>query len=267
MVKDLHSERCFSSSITGSPNIPPNTQHYQHQQENGHEDYEFIFQALKEQQRLALMETEQADDDEKLQEWNDILSHLEFIHRRVLNAAERTANATAQRRTGSASYQISLNHMLTPRHTVGTSPSLRPIGRVDTQDSGFFDLAPVREESSGLTEGFVQSGTIASSSSEVVAENRVPLTPRALLLKPRTMSVNNIIERPAPSPASSNESISTATVPPSRSHSRTTSISSSEVSFPSALLHWEAIQLNGWMKWFVLYLPFFLRLFYFIVLF
>lgn len=204
-----------------------------------------------------MVETKQADNDGTLQEWNDILDHLEVIHRRVLNAAERTANFTAQQRTSSASDQISLNRMLTPHHILGSSPTLRPISRVETGDSGFFELAPLPEESSGLTEAFVQSGTLteatASSSPGVATRNRASLTPSMLFQRRRTSSVSSAntldVERP-PGSSSSIESISTPSIPlSSYNHRRTSSTTSSEISFPST---WNLVQLSGWVKWRVL---------------
>lgn len=262
MVKDMHSDRRLSA--TGSPEIAPRSPHIQQQRQNeaGYEDYQAIFKTLNEQKRLALMETERPDNDDNLEEWNDILDHLEMISRRVLNAAERTASSTAQRRTGSVSEQISLNRMLTPHHTMGTPPALRPLHRRDTNDSGYAEmlppaLAPVREESSGLNEGFVQSGNLdkyvypSSSFSEGMIEYHTPITPKSLL-RQRTLSVNSI-SRPVISPSSSSESVAASTVPTSHSprQSRTFSMSSSEVSFSSTVLHWQVIQFSGWVKWYV----------------
>ncbi|KAH8699095.1 hypothetical protein BGW36DRAFT_416479 [Talaromyces proteolyticus] len=250
MVKDIHSDRRLS--YVASPEILPSSSRYYPQSQNGmdFEDYEAIFKALNEQKRLALMESEREDDDDTLQEWNDILGHLETIHRRVLNAAERTASTTAQRRTASASYQKSLNRILT--HTAGTPPSPRLMYRVDTHDSGFSELPPLREESSGLNEEFVQSGSfttpVASSSYHVVDGHRVPLTPLSLL-RTRTQSVNTV-ERPVLSPSFSSESVTESTAPSSYSprHTRTTSISSSNVSLASSVTPLETIQFNGWVR-------------------
>ncbi|EEA24870.1 hypothetical protein TMatcc_007970 [Talaromyces marneffei ATCC 18224] len=262
MVKDMHSVRRLSA--IGSPDYvqrsPRIQEHQQRQDETDSEDYEAIFKALNEQKRLALMETKRPNNDDNLEEWNDILDHLEIISRRVLNAAERTASSTAQRRTGSVSHQIALNRMLTPHHTMGTPP-LRPIQRVDTHDSGFAEmlppaLAPVREESSGLTEGFVESGHVvnkyvhpSSSFSEgMVEHHRPPISPRSLM-KSRTLSVHSI-HRPVISPSSSSESVAPSTVPTTHSprQSRTFSMSSSEVSVNSAVLLWQVIQFDGWVK-------------------
>lgn len=260
MVKDIHSVRRLSA--IGSPDIVPRSPRLQEQQPDN-EDYEAIFRQLNEQKRLALIEAERPNNDDNLEELNDILSHLELIRLRVLNAAERTASATAQRRTGSVSHQIALNRMLTPHHTKGTPP-LRTIQRVDTHDSGFAEmlppaLAPVREESSGLTEAFVESGypnthfqpfTSSSFSEGVVEHHPPPISPRTLL-KSRTLSVNSIT-RPAISPSSSSESVTASTAPTTNSprQSRAFSISSSEVSFTSTVLHWHVIQFDGWVKWY-----------------
>ncbi|EED18647.1 hypothetical protein TSTA_123760 [Talaromyces stipitatus ATCC 10500] len=260
MVKDLHSNRRLSN--TGSPDTLPRSprMHYQRQNDTDYEDYEAIFRALNEQKRLALMETERADNDDTLQEWNDILDHLEIISRRVLNAAERTASSTAQRRTGSASYQIKLNRMLTPHHTIGTPPSLRPIQRTDTHDSGFAEmlpqaLAPLPEESSGLSEAFAQSAHVvkpvqpqSSFLPDGMVEHYKPMTPNTLL-KQRTLSVSSL-SRPVLSPSSSAESVGASTAPFSRSprQSRTFSMSSSEVSFSAGVSHWQTIQFDGWVK-------------------
>ncbi|KAF3406954.1 hypothetical protein DPV78_000478 [Talaromyces pinophilus] len=260
MVKDMHSVRRLSA--TGSPDIVPRSpriqQPQQRQQEPVNDDYEGIFRQLNEQKRLALIEAERPNNDDNLEELNDILSHLEMIRLRVLNAAERTASSTAQRRTGSVSHQIALNRMLTPHHTMGTPP-LRPIQRVDTHDSGFAEmlppaLAPVREESSGLTESFVQSGHVnkyvhPSSFTEGMVEHQPPpISPRTLL-KSRTLSVNSI-SRPVISPSSSSESVaaSTALTTHSPRQSRTFSMSSSEVSFNSTIVYWQPIQFDGWVN-------------------
>lgn len=258
MVKDMHSVRRLSA--TGSPDIAPRSPRIQ-QREPDNEDYEAIFRQLNEQKRLALIEAERPNNDDNLEELNDILSHLELIRLRVLNAAERTASSTAQRRTGSVSHQIALNRMLTPHHTMGT-PALRPIQRVDTHDSGFAEmlppaLAPVREESSGLTEGFVESGHLnkhvhpSSSFSEGMVEHHPPpISPRTLF-KSRTLSVNSI-SQPIISPSSSSESVAVSTAPTAHSprQSRTLSISSSEVSFTSSVLHWQVIRFAGWVNWY-----------------
>jgi hypothetical protein len=270
MVKDMHSVRRLSA--TGSPDIVPRSpriqqqqQHHQQQQrqqrqsDRGYEDYEAIFKELNEQKQLALIEAERPNNDDNLEELNDILSHLELMRLRVLNAAERTASSTAQRRTGSVSHQIALNRMLTPHHTMGTPP-LRPIQRVDTHDSGFAEmlppaLAPVREESSGLTEGFVESGHVnkyihpSSFTEGMVEHHPPPISPRSLM-KSRTLSVNSI-SRPVISPSSSSESVAASTAPTTHSprQSRTFSMSSSEVSFTSTILHWQVIQFDGWVKW------------------
>lgn len=263
MVKDMHAVRRLSA--TGSPDIAPRSprvqQQQQRQQEPVNEDYEAIFRQLNEQKRLALIEAERPNNDDNLEELNDILSHLEMIRLRVLNAAERTASSTAQRRTGSVSHQIALNRMLTPHHTMGTPP-LRPIQRVDTHDSGFAEmlppaLAPVREESSGLTEAFVESGNAnkyvhpsSSFTGGMVEHHPPPISPRTLL-KSRTLSVNSI-SRPVISPSSSSESVAASTAPTTHSprQSRTFSISSSEVSFNSTIVYWQAIQFDGWVNWY-----------------
>ncbi|GAM43379.1 hypothetical protein TCE0_047f18141 [Talaromyces pinophilus] len=260
MVKDMHSVRRLSA--TGSPDIVPRSpriqQPQQRQQEPVNDDYEALFRQLNEQKRLALIEAERPNNDDNLEELNDILSHLEMIRLRVLNAAERTASSTAQRRTGSVSHQIALNRMLTPHHTMGTPP-LRPIQRVDTHDSGFAEmlppaLAPVREESSGLTESFVESGHVnkyvyPSSFTEGMVEHQPPpISPRTLL-KSRTLSVNSI-SRPVISPSSSSESVAASTAPTTHSprQSRTFSMSSSEVSFNSTIVYWQPIQFDGWVN-------------------
>jgi hypothetical protein len=260
LVKDIHSDRRLSS--TGSPEIVPKSPRVQQKRQNetGNEDYEAIFKALNEQKRLALIEAARPNNDDNLEELNDILSHLEEISLRVLNAAKRTASSTAQRRTGSVSHQIALNHMLTPHHTMKTPP-LRPIQRVDTHDSGFAEmlppaLAPVREESSGLTETFIESGHVnkyvypSSFTEGMVEHHPPPISPRTLL-KSRTLSVNSI-SWPVISPSSSSESVAASTAPTSHPprQSRTFSISSSEASFTSTIVYSQAIQFDGWVNWY-----------------
>lgn len=255
LVKDMHSDRRLSST---SPELVPKSPRLQQQRQNetGNEDYEAIFKALNEQKRLALIEAARPNNDDNLEELNDILSHLEEISLRVLNAAKRTASSTAQRRTGSVSHQIALNHMLTPHHTMRTPP-LRPIQRVDTHDSGFAEmlppaLAPVREEGSGLTEAFVESGHVnkyghpSSSFSEGMVEHHPPpISPRTLL-KSRTLSVNSI-SRPVISPSSSSESVAESTAP--TTHSPRQSVSS-DISFTSTFVYWQAIHFDGWVNWY-----------------
>lgn len=267
MVRDIHSIRRLSA--TGSPEIvsrsPRSPQHHPQDNEIGNEDYEAILLALKEQKRVALMATEQADpNDDTLPEWNDILSHLETISRRVLNAAERTANSTAQRRTGSASSQIKLNRMLTNHHIMGTPPSMRPIQRIDTLDSGYGEMLPeplasVKEENSGLSENFVESGKINGLENPTVSSvgetsdsqiQHQSMTPRALL-RQRKRSVSSF-SRPVMTPSSSSESIGMSTTPLwySPRQSRTFSISSSEVSIAPTTLYWHSIKFEGWVKWY-----------------
>lgn len=258
MVKDMHSVRRLSATAT--PDIAPKSPRIQQRQPDN-EDYEAIFRQLNEQKRLALIEAERPNNDDNLEELNDILSHLELIRLRVLNAAERTANSTAQRRTGSVSHQIALNRMLTPHH-MGTPP-LRPVQRVDTHDSGFAEMLPpalasVREESSGLTEGFVESGHLnkhggpSSSFSEGMVERYPPpIAPRNILNRSRTLSANSIT-RPVVTPSSSSESVAASTAPTTRSprQSGTFSMTSSEGSFISTIAYWQVIPFEGWLKWY-----------------
>lgn len=244
MVKDLHSSQHLPATV--SPEIQANVQ-----RRSQHEDYESILQAVNEQKSLALLGTEEAGNGETLQEWNDILSQLEFIHRRVLNAAERTANSTAQRRSGSISYQISLNRMLTARTSVASSSPTLPARR-DTDDSGFYDLTPVREESGGLDENSFHNLSAKPSPLPLHAvphsapSNIVPMTPSSLL-KTRALSVYTQ-ERPHFSPRSSTESLFTGHAPHSAQRSRAFSYSSSDASISTVPSRWENVEMDGWVK-------------------
>jgi DNA anti-recombination protein RmuC len=106
--------------------------------QNTYSDYESTLRTVSELQSLAVQGSQQAESDDQLQEWNNICSQLEMVHRRVLNTIERTVNSTAQSHEGSQTSLISLNRVLAARRNVVTSPSLYPIARNNTGDSGFF---------------------------------------------------------------------------------------------------------------------------------
>ncbi|KAL1964299.1 hypothetical protein VTN77DRAFT_7119 [Rasamsonia byssochlamydoides] len=230
MVRDLHARTRRYSSSTSLETNP-----------DAESPYQSILRAVSQQKALAILGSQQAENDEQLQEWNDICSQLEFIHRRVLNTIERTVNYTAQRREGPQTSQISLNRVLASRSTVDTPPSFRPPHRVETDDGGFCEsLPPLREEKKVAVEK--ASGT---HSADPIAANATPLTPSSILFKRTSAQVN---DHRGWSPRSSVDSVSYFPQPDSPQRLRTSSITSSEISLAVFHSHWQAVEFGGWVK-------------------
>lgn len=236
MVRDLHAHnsRRYSSSTSSETHRDVG---------NLHDDYRDTLRAVSQQKKLAILGSQQAENDEQFQEWNDICSQLEIIHRRVLNTIERTVNSTAQRREGPYTSQISLNRVLASRATVATSPSFRPLYRIETDDSGFFEnLPPLHEEK--------EVGSVEETPGSIPT-NATPLTPSSLLFRrPSSVHINDLRNW---SPRSSVDSISYIPQPGSSQRDRTASVTSSEVSLSVLHSHWQTVEFGGWVKMSVFY--------------
>ena len=172
-----------------------------------------------------------------------ICNQLDLIYLRVANTIKRKVNSTAQRRelVPSSHANITMNRVFAG-HPRTSPPSFRPVSRIDSLDSGYFDaLSPLHEE--------------LSSSQELVEEVQ-PAEPRGT--RPvSTASQTTLVpsEWPSPrrvnskgtNPRSSLESIPSI-LPPQASRKRTLSTTSTATNISPFQSSFVSIPLTGWVK-------------------
>ncbi|PGH01447.1 hypothetical protein GX51_05255 [Blastomyces parvus] len=223
--------------------------------------YQAILTAVERQREFAMLERNRAEAGED-EEWETICDQLDLFHRRVLNAIERKANASAQHGNGSWASHYELNKALLSQNATAA-----PLKRASTENDASYHeptspLPPLYEESGDRFEAGSTVSTVTASTSPLPSvfsfnpPSRTTTTSTVDSIDPLMVNTNVSGMKRRPSSTIRREKLKheeqkLQTRSPISPSSETES--SHRPSFASSTgsggqRNWKTLQLDGWVK-------------------